>query len=322
MQYHNHPLFIGIIIASTFIIISCGILLIHAPNNADLGNGKPVALCTTSMLADAVRTVGGSHVTVHSLMGPGVDPHIYRAREHDVHALADADIIFYNGLHLEGKMSLLLEHLSAYKPVVAVGNAIPEHLLIQSPDFPEVYDPHIWFNVQLWIRVIGVIAEALSNVDPIHKVDYQDNAHTYILQLNQLHQYIIDRASSLDPAQRILVTAHDAFGYFGKAYGFKVVGLQGISTESEASMYDIEQLVAFIIAHQIPAIFIEASLPRRTIEAVQQAAHAHAIRITIEPELYSDTLGTPGTPPGTYIGMVKHNIDAIVAALQTGPARI
>ena len=316
MQNYNKPIFIGIALASTFIIISCSILFLHSPYTNHAGSTLNV-MCTTSILADAVRNVGGSHITVHSLMGPGVDPHIYRAREHDVHALATANIIFYNGLHLEGKMSQMLHNLHRYTKTVAVADAIPTHLLIQSPEFEQVYDPHIWFDVQLWIRVVEYICDTLQLKDPGNAAAYQKNATAYIHKLEQLHAYVVHKTNSLPPARRILVTAHDAFGYFGKAYGFNVVGLQGISTESEASMQDIQHLVRYILKHNVPAIFIESSLPRRTIQAVQQAVEIHKCHITIEPELYSDALGTPGTPTDTYIGMVKHNIDAIVAALNS-----
>lgn len=267
------------------------------------------------MIADVVRAIGRQHVTVTCLMGPGIDPHVYRACEGDVHRLANADIIFYNGLHLEGKMAQLLNNMKSMQSVYAVTDGLPRHQLQAPPDFPDAYDPHVWLDVRLWRYTIPVICDALCDHDPTHTEHYKINAQAYAAQLDELDQYVVEKAQTLPAHKRILVTAHDAFGYFGTAYGFEVVGLQGISTEAEAGTRDITNLVDFLISHEIPAIFVESSIPQRAIEAVQCATQARGYRVTVGPELFSDALGNPGTPEATYLGMVKHNIDAIVTTL-------
>lgn len=309
-----NPKTYSIILCGIFITISLLVLIHHNPQDLKQP-GRLTVVCTTNIIADAVHTLGGDHLHIITLMGPGVDPHTYKAREHDIHALAQADIIFYNGLHLEGKMSEILQTLAAQCTVVAVADSLPRHLLIQSAEFSTVYDPHIWFDVQLWRQVVETISTTLQRIDPTHAATYLERNNNYQQQLATLDTYIHQKVAQLPPEHRILVTAHDAFGYFGKAYGFKVVGLQGISTESEPSMADIQRLVTYIVNHKIPAIFIESSLPRRTIHAVQQAVAMHQWYITVEPELYSDSLGTPGTLTGTYLGMVTYTIEVIVRSL-------
>lgn len=272
-------------------------------------------VCTTSMIADAVKNVGGSYVSVKGLMGPGVDPHMYRARESDLHALADADIIFYNGLHLEGKMVDVLYGMKNYTTTVAVADALSKDDLISADEFENFYDPHIWFDIQLWIKTVTLIEKTLIYKDPAHAIDYTNNAEIYRKQLDELDKSIFAKAQLLAKEQRILVTAHDAFSYFGRAYGFTVVGLQGINTDAQPGTRDIQNLVDLIVTKKIPAIFIESSVPQRTIQAVQQATHARGFLVTIGEELYSDALGLPGSSAATYIEMVAHNTNVIVDAL-------
>ncbi len=214
-------------------------------------------------------------------------------------------------------MADILHNLNRYTTTVAVADALDHDQLIRSPEFANVYDPHIWFDVMLWIQVVGFIRDQLINHDPDHTTDYQKNADAYIQQLHHLDTYVRHHVATLPPDRRILVTAHDAFGYFGRAYGFKVVGLQGISTESETSMHDIHQLVTYILAHRIPAIFVEASIPHRTIQAVHEALAMHNWHITVEPELCSDALGSPDSMAKDYTGMITYNSNAIVAALHS-----
>lgn len=276
---------------------------------------KLFVVCTTSMITDTAKQIGGQYAQVKGLMGPGVDPHTYRARESDVHTLAGADIIFYNGLHLEGKIAEILHGMRTYTTTVALADAIPKENLLKAPDCDNLYDPHIWFDVQLWISVTNYIRDTLIEKDPEHAQDYIKNTAEYIAQLNTLHKELLAYANKLPKEQRIVVTAHDAFGYFGKAYSFQVIGLQGINTDAQAGTRDIKQLVDVIVSKKIPAVFVESSVPQRTIQAVQQATHARGWPVKIGPELYSDALGLPDSNGATYIDMIRYNMHAIVDTL-------
>lgn len=272
-------------------------------------------VCTTGMIADVVRAVGGPYVSVTCLMGPAIDPHLYRAREGDVHRLASANIIFYNGLHLEGKMSHVLGQMSRYSACFAVTDTIPRHLLRAPVGFDDTFDPHVWLDVSLWCYTVRYVCDILVCHDAQHAHAYKKNALEYLNVLQQLDDYVRAKTAQLPAGKRMLVTAHDAFYYFGARYGFQVVGLQGISTESEAGIKDMSNLVDFLVANHVPAIFLESSISQRAIQAVQCATRARGFDVAIGPELFSDALGNPGTPEATYVGMIKHNIDAIVAAL-------
>ena len=282
----------------------------HIPINSDKIN----VVTTTSMITDAVKRIGGEKVHVYGLMGPGVDPHLYRARAGDMHKLAYADIIFYNGLHLEGKMTDVFEQMKSRTTVVPVTKNIKHDNLLNS-EFSEIYDPHIWFDVQLWEEVIKVICDSLIAHDPENTHHYQKRAQSYLHELDMLNSYIETQVKDIAKEQRILVTAHDAFCYFGRAYGFTVIGLQGISTDSEIGTKDVQNLVTFVVDNKVPAIFVESSVPHRTIKAVQQAVKAQGWHVKLGDELYSDALGSPDSQAGTYIGMFRCNIDAIVKAL-------
>lgn len=280
-----------------------------------VADGRLNVVTTTGQIGDAARIVGGEQVNVISLMGPGIDPHLYVASEGDVRRLTDADLILYNGLFLEARMSNVLERIGQQKPVAAVAEAIPTSQLLPSANYADAYDPHVWFDVQLWQLVVTAVRDALIAADPDHAALYEANAAAYLTELTELEQYVQAQAARISPAQRVLITAHDAFGYFGRAYGFEVKGLQGISTEAEASAADVQSLASFIVANQIPAIFIESSVPVRTVEAVQAAVAAQGFQVAIGGELFSDALGDQNTPEGTYTGMVRHNVDTIVGAL-------
>jgi manganese/zinc/iron transport system substrate-binding protein len=249
-------------------------------------------------------------------MGPGVDPHLYKASEGDVRSLEQADMIFYNGLHLEAGLSGVLERMGDKANVVAITDNIERSNLIAPPEFEGAYDPHVWFNVSLWMKTAETVRDALIKLDPKSADIYQANAEKYLSELDDLHNYVQSRAAELPQEQRILITAHDAFNYFGRAYGFEVRGLQGISTTSEAGASDVQALADFIVENQVPAVFIESSVPRRNVEALQAAVQAKGFEVRIGGELFSDAMGDPGTVEGTYIGMVKHNIDTIVSALK------
>jgi manganese/zinc/iron transport system substrate-binding protein len=280
-------------------------------------NGKLNIVTTTGMIADITKNVGGEYVEVTALMGPGVDPHLYKASEGDMRRLQDADLIFYNGLHLEAQMGEVLEKMNDFGiKTVPVTDKIDRSLLQAPPQFAGNYDPHVWFDVTMWMKAVEQVQETLIETDPSHKSEYEANASAYLAQLDELHQYVLAQAQTVPADKRIIITAHDAFNYFGQAYGFEVRGLQGISTEAQAGTADVQDLVSYIVEKQIPAIFVESSVPQRNVEAVQAAVQAQGFDVQIGGSLFSDAMGSEGTPEGTYIGMVRHNIDTIVSALK------
>ncbi|HRQ24931.1 MAG TPA: zinc ABC transporter substrate-binding protein, partial [Anaerolineales bacterium] len=287
-----------------------------ATETGNKSNGKLNIVTTTGMIADIAKNVGGEYVEVTALMGSGVDPHLYKASEGDVRRLQEADLIFYNGLQLEAQLGEVLEKMNDFNiTTVAVVDEIDPAALIAHPEYENSYDPHIWFDVTMWMEAVRRVQETLSETDPAHQSAYEANATAYLAQLEELHQYVLSQAQTIPAEKRVIITAHDAFSYFGRAYGFEVRGLQGISTESQAGTADVRALANFIVEKQIPAIFVESSVPQRNIEAVQAAVNSRGFEIKIGGELFSDAMGSEGTPEGTYIGMVKHNIDNIVAAL-------
>lgn len=285
-------------------------------NNSEVlqNDGKINVMCTTSLIFDAVRRVGGDKVLCKSLMGPGVDPHLYRAREGDIHALIAADLIFYNGLHLEGKMADLLGKMGTWVRVVAVADCLEPSLLRRS-EFEGMYDPHIWHDVLLWREVVLYIGAQLAQFAPEHADYFGARATTYAHELEALDAEIRSLIAQIPPSRRILVTAHDAFGYFGAAYGFEVVGLQGMSTDSEIGTKDMQDLVAFLVARSVPVIFIESSIAPRAISAVQEACAFRGWPIKIGEELYSDALSDSAGPAATYEQMMKHNVQALCEGL-------
>jgi len=277
---------------------------------------RPIRVVTTvGMLTDIVQNVGGERVSVTGLMGSGVDPHLYKASEGDVLRLAEADLIFYGGLHLEAGMTKVFERMGQRVRAVAATEGIPRATLLAPPEFEGAYDPHVWFDVTLWMQAVERVRDALIELDPGSAALYRANAERYLAELGRLHEYVQRRANGLPADQRVLITAHDAFNYFGRAYGFEVRGLQGISTAAEAGAADVRELADFIAKRKIRAVFVESSVPQRTIEAVQAAVRARGFDVQIGGQLFSDAMGNPGTFEGTYIGMVTHNIDTIVNAL-------
>lgn len=278
-------------------------------------NGKLNVVTTTSMITDLVKNIGGEHITLQGLMGSGVDPHLYKASEGDVTKLSDADIIFYNGLHLEGKLVEVFEKMKNIK-TIAISDTLDKNTLIGSDYFASNYDPHIWFNVDYWIEVTNFVVKVLSESIPEKKATFQSNGENYIKQLETLRTNIKATIETLPKEKRILVTAHDAFNYFGKSFDFEVVGLQGLSTATEAGVQDVQKLAAFIIEKKVKAIFVESSVPKRTIEALQAAVNSKNHDVSIGGTLYSDALGNKGTIEGTYIGMFTYNVNTIVNALK------
>ena len=284
--------------------------------HAGAAQDDPLRVTTTiGQIGDAVRNLGGDRIEVEALMGPGVDPHLYKASEGDVEKLLEADIIFYNGLNLEGKMADILEQLARERPVIAVTENIPEDALLEPPEFRGQYDPHVWFDPTLWAMAVERIQDGLAEVDPDHSETYRANADAYLAQIRTLDEEAATMLGSIPQTQRVLVTAHDAFNYFGRRYGVEVVGLQGISTETEAGVDDVQRLAEMIAERGIPAIFVESSVSPRTIEAVQAAARDRGHEVAIGGQLFSDAMGEAGTPEGTYVGMFRRNVETITAAL-------
>jgi len=280
-------------------------------------SGKLNVVTTTSMLTDLVKNIGGDSIVVNGLMGAGVDPHLYKASEGDVSKLYNADIIFYNGLHLEGKLVEVFEQMdSSNKTQVALAEVLDKNELIGSDYFASNYDPHVWFDIDYFKQFAEKTATVLAQEDSTNAIFYQKNKMDYLAKLERLETEVKATIASLPKEQRILVTAHDAFNYFGKAYDFEVVGLQGLSTATEAGVQDVQRLSDFIIDKKVKAIFVESSVPRRTIEALEAAVLSKGAEVIIGGSLYSDALGNAGTEEGTYIGMFRYNVNTIVNSLR------
>lgn len=271
-------------------------------------DGKIDVVATVGMLGDVVRNVGGDFVEVTDLMGPGVDPHLYKASFNDTALIEDAEAIFYVGIDLEAKMAEFLEGLEG-KPVVPVAEVIDENLLREK-------DPHIWFDVDLWAKIVPPIVETLSEMDPANAEIYAANGENYLAELADLEIWVRDYTAQLPMEKRVLVTAHDAFGYFGDAYGFEVLGVQGISTASDYGLKDLERLIDTIVEREVKAIFVESSVSSQSIEALQEGVLAKGFAVEIGGQLFSDAMGALGTEQGTYVGMVKYNVKTIVDALK------
>lgn len=285
--------------------------------NLENQNKKINIVATTTMLADLTTIIGGDRVNVNGLMGAGIDPHLYQASAGDVSLMQKADVVVYNGLHLEGKMGEVFKNLSINgKTIICIENGLDKLKLLEWQKDSSVHDPHIWFDVSLWKQAAIYVSDELSCVDINGKEIYKENLESYLKKLDELDTYIFTRVSELPKSQRVLITAHDAFKYFGKAYGFEVQGLQGISTDAEASTNDMSNLANFIVDRKIKAIFVESSVPPKTIQALKAAVKAKNFNVKIGGELYSDSLGDEKSKANTYVLTVKSNIDTIVDALK------
>ena len=276
---------------------------------------KLTIVATTGMIGDAVKNIVGNRAEVISLMGPGVDPHLYKVTQSDIKKLLEADVILYNGLHLEGKMGEVLDQMTERKPVIAICRGLDENRLIATSEFHGNYDPHIWFSVKVWTDAVRFIGKSIAEIDKLQASFYKANTIKYVQELNLLHKWTIEQINTIPKKQRVLITAHDAFGYFGKAYGMQVKGLQGLSTIAEYGLKDVTTLVDFISENEIKAVFVESSVSDRSIKAVLEGCKAKGHKVIIGGTLYSDAMGAVNTPEGTYIGMVKYNITTIVEAL-------
>lgn len=305
---NNRKLFI------TLIVILITLSNCSSPQKEE--NNKIQVVCTTGMIGDAVINLLPDNYTIQTLMGPGVDPHLYKATQGDLKLLSNANLIVYNGLHLEGKMGSLFEKLENQKDIIAAAEGIDEQKLINNTDFQGAHDPHLWFDVVLWKEVVQYLEGELIKVFPKDKEKIQELGDQYQKQLSDLQNNLINKLESLDTAKRILVTAHDAFSYFGRAYHFQVKGLQGISTASEYGLRDVSDLVSFLSDNQVKAVFVESSVSDRSIKAVIEGCKSNGHDVKIGGTLYSDAMGAEGTAEGTYIGMVEHNMNTIIEALK------
>jgi manganese/zinc/iron transport system substrate-binding protein len=310
------PKFLRLAFAVLFALLATGCGPIEPIDVRTLDGETITVVATIGMITDVVENVGGSRVEVEGLMGPGIDPHLYKASEGDLRRLERADVIFYGGLHLEAKMADVLERIGERRATQAVTDAIPRNALLRPAQFQGQYDPHVWFDVTLWMKAVEQIRDRLSELDPKSAELYRRNAAAYLTELRELDDYVHEQALRVPEGRRVIITAHDAFNYFGEAYGFEVRGLQGISTAAEAGAGDVQGLARFIASNRIPAIFVESSVSSRTIEAVREAVRSRGFDVEIGGSLFSDAMGDEGTPEGTYIGMVRHNVDTIVEGLR------
>lgn len=286
------------------------------PTATAFADKKLSVVTTTTMIADLVRQVGGERVEVVALMGPGVDPHLYKATQGDVSRLQRADLVFFNGLHLEGKMAEILEKLKKQRKIVAVTESVDPKKLRTPAEFQGNPDPHIWFDVALWSEAVKAVEAALISVDPKDKEGYESRAASYKKQLDDLDAFTRREVASIPSEGRVLITAHDAFGYFGRAYDIEVHGLQGISTATEYGLHDVTRIVNLVLDRKVKAIFVESSVPQKFVEAIREGVRAKGKDVAIGGTLYSDSMGAEGTPEATYIGMVTYNVKTIVEALK------
>lgn len=308
-------------IRSLYIIgLFCTLLILSACGGSSSASGADAAgrlnvVATTGHIADALANIGGDAIALKGLLGPGVDPHLYVPTESNVADFADADIIVYNGLHLEAQMARVFEQMAGRGvTVLGVGDELPtDALLTWEANTP--YDPHIWNDPELWSQAVEIMRDTLIEADPANETLYRENTDAYLAEIAETAQYVRDQIERIPEDKRVMITAHDAFAYFGRAFGIEVMGLQGISTESEASTADVQNLAQFIAERQIPAIFVETSVPPRTIEAVQAAVQAQGFDVQIGGSLYSDALGETGSGAETYVGMLRANAATVASAL-------
>ena len=291
-----------------------------APASAHKFNGEyPIkVVATTGPVAELVRRVGGDHVEVEGLMGPGVDPHLYSPVASDVRKLSEADAIFYNGLHLEGRMAQLFVKMARSKATYAVTEELEtrkDERLREPPEFEGLYDPHVWQDPMLWGDCASDVAQMLSEFDPAHAAYYQKNAEAYRAELKQVDQFCRDEVAKIPADRRVLVTAHDAFGYFGKTYGLEVFGLKGVSTEEEKDLKHQEEIQKMLVERKIPAVFVESAVAPRMVTSLVEPCRAQGLDLQIGGELYADALGSPDSEAADYGGMIRHNAKTIADAL-------
>jgi len=317
----------GLLGTAAALLVAATLPLALAPATVRAQSGskaiRPIAVvATTGMIADAARQVGGEHVEVRTLMGPGVDPHAYRQTRTDIVAMTKADLVLWHGLYLEAQMEDFMRGLARRRRVVAVAEALPRGLLRAHGDYADKFDPHVWMNPDLWSRVVSAVRDALIEAKPEAADAFRANAAGHLAELADLAAYATRALSSVAAESRVLLTAHDAFSYFGAAHGFEVMGIQGMSTESEAGINRISELVGLLVTRRIGAVFVESSVSDRNIQALIEGAASRGHKVVIGGELFSDAMGRDGTYEGTYVGMIDHNATVIARALGgDAPAR-
>jgi len=311
------------------LLVGCNQNELHSHNSSASGatiahtfTGEyPIKIvCSTGQVAEMILRIGGEQVQVDALMGPGVDPHLFRPRSIHVKQLGNADAIFFNGLHLEGRMSDLFAQMARSKATYAVTQGLQtrgDKRLRQPPEFVGMYDPHVWHDVALWSDCVNDTAQVLAEFDPKNANLYRQNAAAYRAELAELDSYCKSEIAKIPKEHRVLVTAHDAFGYFGKAYGLEVYGLKGISSDEEINLEHHEEIQKMLIERKIPAVFVESAIAPRTIEALVEPCRDAGLDLKVGGELYADALGPAGTEDSTYTGMIRHNVQTIVAALSS-----
>jgi manganese/zinc/iron transport system substrate-binding protein len=288
------------------------------PTHVFKGSYPIRVVATTGQVAEMARRVGGDHITVEGLMGPGVDPHLFNPVASDVGKLSSADAIIYNGLHLEGRMAELFVKLARSRMTFAVTEGLQtrkDKRLREPPEFAGLYDPHVWHDPLLWADCVTDVADLLAEYDPPHADDYRKNAEAYRAELADIDKFCREALSKIPKERRVLITAHDAFGYFGKAYDIEVHGLKGISTEEEKDLKHQEEIQEMIIRRKIPAVFVESAVAPRTIASLVEPCRAAGHDLRIGGELYADALGPAGTEDADYAGMIRHNVRTIAEAL-------
>lgn len=310
------------------LLVGCGSSASHSHDVAErssqtfAGEYPMKVLCTTGQVAEMVRRVGGEHLEVTALMSNDIDPHLYKPLFSDIEKLDKADAIFYSGLHLEGRMADLFVQRARTKPTYAVTEGIVarnDKRLREPPEFEGMHDPHVWHDVSLWSDCAHDVAGMLGKLDPKHAGEYDGNAHAYMHELAELHEYCKTEVAKIPEQSRVMVTAHDAFGYFGQAYGIEVLGLKGISSEEEKDLEHQEEVQKMIIERKIPAVFVESTIAHRTVEALIEPCRAAGWDLQNGGELYADALGAANSDASTYTGMIRHNVDTIVSALTASP---
>lgn len=306
--------FISVITAMTVILL-LGACNSSEGTSSDEGDEKINIVTTIAQIGQPLEVIGGEHVHVESLMGPGVDPHLYKATQGDINTLESADIVFYNGLNLEGNMNDIFAEIGKAKPVLAVGESLAETALLDDEEEPGATDPHIWFDIDLWKEALDAAVDVLKEYAPDHADEFEANKTAYFAELDNLKTEASELLGNIPESQRILVTAHDAFGYFGRLFDIEVVGLQGLSTEDEIGLSDIQSTIDIIAAHHVPAVFVETSINENSIQAVIEGAKEAGVDVSLGGELYSDAMGKAGTEEGTYLGMYRHNVETIYEAL-------
>ena len=311
---YNFPRKLGglLVLSVMFLLAACG----SEEGASSQSNGEKIKIVTTiSQIGEPLSVIGGDKVEVKSLMGPSVDPHLYNATHGDITTIGEADLFFYSGLHLEANMIAIFDEIGKTKPVLAIGDTIDEQSLLK--DEKNVIDPHIWFDLDLWQQALDAAVEELKTYSPENADFFEENKQEYFSKINQLKKEA-EKLADIPEEQRVLVTAHDAFGYFGRMHDLEVVGLQGLSTDGEIGVSDIQKTIIIITKYNVPAVFVESSINKSSIQAVIEGAKSDGVEVTLGGELFSDAMGEAGTEEGTYLGMYRHNIETIYHALNGG----